>query len=360
MSRTSRMKFNNVKLHTYIFGLLLTVIIGGCVPDQPEWMNIEGKTMGTTYHIQYLGAKNFKRDIDRLLEEINNAVSTYIPTSTISQFNASGRLDILLGERGEPLSKLHGHFLANIEEAYDVYKASRGSFDPTVGPLVEAWGFGNAGRAKAAVDSQRVQVLLDRVGMDKLTLKAGRDTIQVIALKDSIELDFSALAKGYGVDKVADLLKSKGTSQFMIEIGGEVRVAGLNPRQEAWTLGINTPEENAGLTDISARIHLHDAAMATSGNYRNVYVLEGRKVWHTMNPKTGYPEESNLLSATIVHPRCITADALATACMAQDVDGAIGLINSVPKAEGFFIYRDLKGNIATFTTDKLIKDLLTE
>lgn len=351
---------NKVRLCNYLFLLLLGALIGGCRGDRTEWYVLDGKTMGTTYHIQYLGGKNYQPDIDRLLREINDAVSTYLPTSTISEFNATGRLHIPLAKSGEPVSVLHGHFFANLEEAYQVFKLSNGCFDPTVSPLVKAWGFGKEGRKKLSMDSSRVALLLGRVGMQYVELRAGHDTISIFAGRDSLELDFSALAKGYGVDKVFDLLASKSLDQIFVEIGGEVRVSGTSPRGDDWTIGVNTPEENADFNEISARVRLRNAAMATSGNYRNVYVLEGRKVWHTMNPKTGYPEESNLLSATIVHPRCMTADALATACMAQDVDGAIGLIKQVPGAEGYFIYRDLKGNIATFVTDKLMKDLLTE
>jgi thiamine biosynthesis lipoprotein len=335
------------------------LFIAACGPLEPRWYSQEGETMGTTYHVQYRSTKNRQKDIDRLLDEINRAVSTYIPTSTISVFNNTGVLAIPLAENGEPQSRLHGHFFANLEVAYDVFKLSGGYFDPTVGPLVEAWGFGSDGREVPALDSASVSELIDRVGMQYLNLRAVTDTIEIRALKPGMHLDFSALAKGYAVDLLYNLL-TKTDPDVFVEIGGEVRVGGQSPRGDDWVVGVSNPEEGAAPADFSARLHLRDAAMATSGNYRNFYIRDGRKVWHTINPKTGFPEENTLLSASIIHPRCIMADALATACMAMGTDDAIGMIWKVPGSKGFFIYRDPKGDIATFVTDNLKQDLLHE
>lgn len=332
----------------------------GCTTQEPQWYALEGETMGSTYHIQYLGTRDYHKEIDKLLVEINDAVSTYIPTSTISRFNESGQLSIPLAENGEPKDPLHGHFFANLEEAYEIYKQSDGYFDPTVGPLVEAWGFGKVGHQSEIPDSALIDSLRAKVGMQFIEVRPTDDTIHISARQQGMRLDFSGIAQGYATDRVFDLLAGKGVTDQFVEITGEVRVAGTSPRDDAWMVGINVPEEGADLKEIGARLRLNGMSMATSGNYRNFYMLEGRKVWHTINPKTGYPEENTLLSATIVHPRCVTADALATASMAMGVDDAIGLVRKIAGAEAYFIYLDAGGNIATFVTDKLAKDLLPQ
>ena len=341
-------------------GMAIFSAVIACGPRPVTWQTLAGNTMGTTYHVEYQSGTNLQAAIDTLLLEINQSLSTYIPTSTISTFNATGRIEIPLNDGGEPADPLHRHFLVNLRKAQEVFDASAGYFDPTVGPLVEAWGFGNKGHRSEALDSAGIDALLLLVGMSSIVVHSSDSALSIIAAKGGMHLDFSALAKGYAVDRVWQLLTEAGVQHIFVEIGGEVRVSGQSPRGDAWILGISTPEENADIVSISARIRLRDAAMATSGNYRNVYVLNGRKVWHTINPRTGYPEENNLLSATIVAPDCMTADALATACMAMGAQRAIALIDSFPHAEGYFIYRDVQDNITTFATETLAEDILTE
>lgn len=331
-----------------------------CQPQEPQWYTIEGPTMGSTYHVQYHGQSNYQGEVDKLLLEIDEALSTYNLTSVISQFNQTGELDIPLDKKGEPTNPLHGHFFANLEAVYDIFKLSNGYFDPTVGPIVEVWGFGKSGQQAEIPDSTTIDSLRALVGLQYISVNAKRDTIYVRSTVTGLRLDFNALAAGYAADKMVELLSAKGVVDCFVEVTGEVRATGKSPRGDEWVVGINIPEEGAGVRDIAAKIRIKDTAMATSGNYRNFYILDGKKVWHTINPKTGYPEENTLLSATIVHPRCMIADALATACMAVGVDQAIGLIRQVPGTEGYFIYRDVSGNITTFVSDNLSKDLLSE
>jgi thiamine biosynthesis lipoprotein len=181
-----------------------------------------------------------------------------------------------------------------------------------------------------------------------------------IKLGNGASLDLNALAQGYAVDRVFEFIQSQGAEDIFVEITGEVRTTGKSPRGDDWIVGINKPQEGAAPDDIAARLYLIESAMATSGNYRNYYEVQGRKVWHTINPKTGYPEENTLLSATIIHHRCITADALATACMAVGVDDAIALIQRVPRAEAYLIYKDSRDSIATFVTDNFAKVVLND
>jgi len=265
-----------------------------------------------------------------------------------------------LDEKGNASDIRHTHFFGNLEEAYQIWKVSDGFFDPTVGVLVEAWGFGSQGRDTTGIDSSTVSALLEKVGLQWIVVEAEKDTIHVRAEAPGVALDFGALAKGYAVDEIAGMLNRGAISDYFIEIGGEVRVSGRSPRDSDWIVGISRPAEQSDPQDFAARLYLRNAAMATSGNYRNFYIRDGRKIWHTINPKTGFPEENNLLSATIIHPRCITADALATASMAMGVDEAIGMIRQIEGAKGYFIYIDMKGDIASFVTDNLAKDLITE
>ncbi len=330
--------------------LLCLLLLTACGTEQgPKWYSLTGRTMGTTYQVQYYGEKNFKQNIDALLAEINDAVSTYIPTSVISGFNTEGTL-VMPRTAAGVTDPLHRHFMENLEEAFVVYRASGGLFDVTVGPLVEAWGFGSAGRQEAALSDDEVRRLRRLVGMDKLRVQPSEDAITIDAGIPGMRLDFSALAKGYGVDKVFEMLLGEGIEELYVEIGGEIRCSGNNRRGEAWVIGINLPEEHAALTDISARVRLRDGALATSGNYRNVYTVDGRTVWHTLNPRTGYPEENDLLSATVIHPVCMTADALSTACMVMGTSAALTLMDAFEGTEAFFIYRNAEGVMADTMT----------
>jgi FAD:protein FMN transferase len=258
-----------------------------------------------------------------------------------------------LGGDALPVEKLHRHFVLNLESTYDIYLLSHGAFDPTVGPLVEAWGFGSAGHQDSGLDSNRIRALLERVGMQYLAVRNTGDTLHVEGIRQGMRLDFSALAKGYGVDKVYDLLHDRGVNDMFIEIGGEVRTGGQSPRGDPWIVGINVPREEAAVRDITARFRLTGESMATSGNYRNSYILDGRKVWHTINPRTGYPEENTLLSATVIHPSCMIADGVATACMVSGVDGAKTILRQLPGAGGFLIYLDSLGTTQTWMSAHL-------
>lgn len=349
-----------IRIVRFVVLSISVVSFMGCSTNEMNWYSLEGKTMGSTYHIQYHGLKDYQKDIDKLLHEIDNAASTYSETSVISKFNASGSLSIPMTEEHTFRNKADKHFFALIERAHEVYKATKGFFDPTVGPLVEAWGFGSAGKREQRPDSNQINALMSKIGMEYIQLKTTPDTFYILTERPGIKLDFNALAAGYASDEVTYLLLAHGIEDAFVEITGEIKVSGKSPRGDDWIAGVNVPEEDASLHAVRARIRLRNSGMATSGNYRNFYMLDGRKVWHTINPKTGYPQETNLLSATIVHRQCVIADALATACMTQDVDSAIGLVREVEGAAGYFIYRDQRDSIASFVTDNLSKYLLKE
>jgi len=165
-----------------------------------------------------------------------------------------------------------------------------------------------------------------------------------------VKLDFSALAKGYGVDVVAEYLTSSGVSNFFVEIGGEVRTGGVSPRGDKWRVGINQPDPDADVSALYTRVSISNNSMATSGNYRNYNIVDGVRAWHTINPETGYPESNPLLSATIIHKRCIIADALATACMVMGPENGLKLVAEFPNAEAFILYNSSEGKIAELMT----------
>jgi len=304
----------------------------------PGKITLSGQTMGTTYSLTYLteSGKNLQTSIDSLLVVFNNSLSTYIPDSELSQFN---RADSLLFKST--------YFPQVLQASKLVFEQTGGAFDPTVGPLVNVWGFGPGG--PELKDSTDISMLLDVVGFEKIIF----DQKQVKKAKPGIYLDFSAIAKGQGVDVIADFLNKRGIENYLIEIGGELVAKGVNEKGELWKVGINRPDESASASDLYSIIALEDRGMATSGNYRNYYVRDSVKISHTINPTTGYPVNHSLLSATVLAKDCMTADAYATAIMVMGLDRAIQLDSTLNEIEIFLIYDDGKGGYGTFASETL-------
>ncbi len=301
-------------------------------------MTLAGKTMGTTYNIVYLDEANrdFQTSIDSLLVVFNQSLSTYVPDSELSKFNHGDTLDFKLS-----------YFLPVLMASKTVFDKTGGAFDPTVGPLVNLWGFGPGG--PELKDTTDINLLLKLVGFDKIEF----DQNQLRKKVPGIYLDFSAIAKGYGVDVVGDYLQAKGIGNFLVEIGGELVARGVNEKGELWKVGVNRPEESANASELISIIALQDRGMATSGNYRNYYVKDSVKISHTINPATGYPVNHNLLSATVLAKDCMTADAYATALMVMGTDRAIALDSALQEIEVFLIYSDSNGGFKTYASESL-------
>ena len=301
--------------------------------DVAYHIDIGGSTMGTTYAIKAHGPKFSKLEIEQRLHEINQSLSTYIDTSLISAFNQSDS-GLVLANDG--MSRM---LLDNYRISQEIYNWSSGAFDPTVMPLVNLWGFGYVDKKKEELpDSSLVDSAKALIGFNKIGLNTQEGQTVLSKKNAHVQLDFSAVAKGYGVDKLAELLETKGCTSYMIEIGGEVRCKGRTSEGRPWKIGVNKPEENAGNEEIRAIIELEDQAMATSGNYRNFYEVDGIKISHSINPVTGFPERSSLLSATIVHTECAYADAVATACMILGLEKAKEIISHNEGYEAYFIF----------------------
>ncbi len=345
------------------FLIFLWIITAYSCENEPtntvvKYVEITGETMGTTYHIKYLDSlkRDFKQEIDDLLIAINNEVSTYEPASYISRFNQSEEeiqyLNIL-----ESGAKLPEHFKANFEKSKEVFQNSYGYYDPTLMPLINYWGFGyTEKKAVEEVDKIKVDSLMKFVGFEKIIQRSAKDGWIYLKKESSgIQLDFSAIAKGYGVDAVAKLLMNKGITDLFVEIGGELIVQGKNPQNKYWTIGINKPSDQAAANAIQSKVELNNMAMATSGNYRNFYEVNGVKYAHTISPKTGFPEKNTLLSATVFAADCMTADAYATACMSMGMERAKLMLIELENIDAYFLYSDENGNVQSFMSNSNLK-----
>ena len=327
-------------------------------PPAPDSSRVDyrGETMGTTYSVIYFDSltRNFQPQMDSLLRAINAEVSTYEANSFISEWNRSDA-----GYRTEtPLAETHPHFAANLTNAFATYAATDGQFDPTIMPLVNLWGFGYTQKKLAATaDSVNVDSLRRLVGLtDRVQYNPEEFLIKTLP---GVQLDFSANAKGYAVDELGHLLERSGVANYFVEIGGEVRARGSKPDGAAWTIGINVPREGAALNEVQTIAELRDRSVATSGNYRNYYDVDGERVSHIINPKTGYPERRNLLSASVFAEDCMVADAYATAFMVMGTQAAFDFANKQPGVETYLIFADDANDMKFIYTEGLA-DLFRE
>lgn len=320
-------------------------LFSGCQPEKKtevDYITLEGDAMGTYYRVTYADSlqRDFTPEIEAFLLDLNREASTYLDTSIISRFNATPALDVVLPVNAR-------HFLTNFVKSREVFGASDGAFDPTVMPLVSYWGFGVKPKKVDRIDSLKVDSLRRMVGLDKIRMiPVGKDSVLLQKAVRGVQLDFNAIAQGYGVDEVGRILESKGVSAYLVDIGGEVVARGLNPRGQPWTIGINTPSETGQTDEIFTTVPLIDRALATSGNYRKFYQVEGVKFSHTINPHTGYPERNALLSASVFAPDAMTADAYATACMVLGPEKGMAMIERMENLEAYFIIGEPNGTMS--------------
>lgn len=320
-----------------LFTLILLVFLS-CGNNEGSLKIIEGNTIGTTFTVRYLGdeAHKYETQIDSLTAAINKSASTYIPTSDLSKIN-KGDTTVLVD--------------ANLREIFikseKIYKETEGAFDPTVGILVNAWGFG-PGKQIENLDSLKINELLKFVGFDKVKLENGK----IKKLYPEIYLDFNAIAKGYLVDMVSRMFEKSGVSNYMVEIGGEIRTRGHNEKGMPWKIAIENPNTD-GSRSFATVIKLKDESIATSGNYRKFKIKEdGTKYVHTINPKTGYAKESNLLSASVISTLdCADVDAYATAFMEMGFEKSKAFLKNHPELKAFLIFVDEKGGMQTYKSD---------
>ena len=335
-----------------VWGALLSLTACQEAAQTKSYQELNGQTMGTTYVVKYADreGRDFQKDIDSLLVRLNEEVSTYIPTSTISLFNQSVKGLAIKNDSQSKVGTDYPHFQANLNLAREIAVQTKQYFQPTIMPLVNYWGFGyTEKRAITKVDSTAIDSLIRNVGLEYLAFRGD----SIIKHKPGVQLDFSAIAKGYGVDQICNFLIDKGIEDVFVEIGGEVRTAGVSPRGDAWRIGISIPKPEAILGNFAATAPLDNQAIATSGNYRNYYEVAGEKYGHTINPFTGFPEKSNLLSASVFAPDCATADAFATAFMVMGLEKALTLAEEKTELEAYFIVGMPDGSMETYFSSGL-------
>lgn len=309
------------------------------IQAQTEPIKIAGNAQGSTYHITYFDSlnRNFQPEIEKILQDFDKSVSTYLPTSIISQIN-SNKKNV----------KVDRYFIACFNKAKEVWKNTNGAFDPTVYPLVNAWGFGPGKKQK--IEKRVIDSLLKFVGFDLIELKGKK----IIKKDPRVALDFNAFAQGYSVDVVSEFLNTKGIKAYMVEIGGEVYANGKKSNGSNWTIGIEKPIDNKEYANpLKAIVKLENLAIATSGNYRRFVIEDGIKYAHHLDPKTGYPTKNNLLSASIFAKDCMSSDANATGVLVLGLEKAKEFLNAHKELQAYLIYSDNQGNYQVYETPGL-------
>lgn len=331
-----------MKLRPILFIIVFYFIVS--CQTNPVYFYNQGYIYGTVYNITYESpsGKDFHEEITRKLDEYNLIFSTFDSSSVISKINDNKPVE------------LHPLFLKCFNRAMQISEITGGAFDITVGPLVNAWGFGPDERQKMTL--QKIDSLKEITGYRKIKLENGEIVKKVPAMK----LDMSAIAKGYTSDLIADFLKEKKCENYMVEIGGEVVAKGTNEKGRIWTIGVRKPEEVSlfGSNQIMIKLQLPENALATSGNYQNFYEEDGKKYAHTINPETGMPVEHSLLSATVLTDNCMDADAFATAFMVLGLEKSIEISGQYPELKVCFIYGDDEGEMKVYYSDNFRKHIL--
>lgn len=326
------MESKNKKKRIWQALFLVLLVIGTVVIIRQQhntpYHHNEGFIFGTVYHITYQHDKDLQQGIVAEMQKVDDALSTFNNTSIISLVNQN---------KSVVLNKMFADVFSMAER---ISQDTDGAFDITVAPMVNVWGFGfKAGSmpSKHVVDSLR-----NIVGYEKVRLSDGK----INKADPRIMLDCSAIAKGYGVDVVAEYLQKQGVKNFIVEIGGEVVSRGISEKRLPWKIGVTKPVDDSLRQDqeLQTILNVTDKAMATSGNYRNFYYKNGKKYAHTIDPKTGYPVQHSILSATVLADRCATADAYATAFMVMGLERAKMVLERHPELMAYIIYADKNGN----------------
>ena len=292
---------------------------------------------GTTYKIVYQCDSDLTASIRQELRRVDYSLSPFNKESVITAVNQNREV------------MLDPYFVEVFNKAMEISRETKGAFDITVAPLVNAWGFGF--KHEQMPTKRQVDSLRQIIGYQKVALKNGK----VVKQDPRMMLDCSAIAKGFGVDAVARMLRDRGVQNFMVEIGGEVVTCGVNAQRLPWRVGVVKPSEDSLSTghELQTILNVTDKAMATSGNYRNFYYKNGRRYAHTIDPKTGYPVQHSLLSATVLAASCTVADAYATSFMVMGLDNARQLLEHHPELMAYLIYDDGKGDIAVWFSPSL-------
>lgn len=314
-----------------ILSLFILIFLVSCKTKEPKNTKLSGQVFGTSYSVIYDSKNNYEKQFDSLFYVINKSLSTYIQNSDISKLNRNEIVEV------------DEHFINVFNSSKTIHEKTDGAFDPTIGAVVNAWDFGPEGKI-IALDSLKIDSLMLSVGLNKV--KQRGTTI----LKEQLNtyFDFNAIAKGYAVDVIAEFLETKQVYDYLVEIGGEIRVKGINrEKMSAWMVGIDQPNFD-GSQSVMKTLNLEDEAMATSGTYRKFKLDEnGNRYAHIIDTKTGYPSKTNVLSVSVIANDCMTADAFATAFQAMGIEKVTELLKTHPELKVFFIFENDKKELKT-------------
>ncbi|MBF0243101.1 MAG: FAD:protein FMN transferase [Desulfamplus sp.] len=340
-------------IHLIIFHLLMLIAFTGNIyaddndtssnyPDYLEPTLFVGKTMGTTYHIKVVGKNRewtdlSKKALNALIEEklkqVNQSMSVYLKNSEISLFNKADKKENI---------EISPGFYTVMLTAQKLYHITEGSWDGTVKPLVDLWGFGTKKEIHDIPSNKTIKAYLETTGFNQIII--GNKTTHTIEKKNrAVTLDLGSIAKGFGVDAIAQLLKDNGYINFLVEIGGEVFASGEKKAGKPWIVGISKPDKWATPDIIYRDFPLENMALATSGDYRNFITINGKSYSHIINPTTGYPVDNNVVSASVISDSCTFADGLATALMIMGQEKGIRLVNSLENVEALIVVREQMG-----------------
>ena len=303
---------------------------------QPKKMVLQGLAQGSYYAVTYYDEqeRNFQHEIDSIFHAVDMSVNLWVDSSVISKVN-----------RNEEIV-LDDIFIDNFNIAQEAAKLSDGYFDPTISPIVAAWGFSN--KHGDSITPQLIDSLKQLVDYRKVRIENGK----VIKENPSIQLDFNAIAQGYTSDMIASFLESRGVKDFLVDTGGEIMARGSKPNGQPWIVGIEKPADNWDSEQVvQTRIDVRDKGLVTSGSTRKYVERNGKRYSHCINPKTGYPVEHQLLSATVLAENSVWADALASICMVMGLEKSLEIINALDGVEAYYIFANEKNELETYTTE---------
>ena len=342
-SRLIRIKTSTFK------SLILFATIVACAPpeqiisDNPSkpiqrTHQFEGYAMGTKWHATVVAsseynAKEINKAIASALAQVDNLMSTYKETSELSKLN-----------KGLLKTKISEETFFVLDKALGVAKSSDGAFDPTIMPIVNLWGFGPDPAPNQIPTEDSITKALSNIGWEKI--KLNKTTLEIEKKDSDLQIDLSAIAKGYSCDLAGSYLENMGIKRYMIEVGGEICLKGSSPKDRPWRLAIDSPSEKG----FERVIELNNGGLATSGDYRNTRVYNGKIYSHTIDPRSGHPTQHNLASVTVLAPTCVEADAIATACMVLGGEASLIWINSLQDIEALLIRRTKEGQYLATTT----------
>jgi thiamine biosynthesis lipoprotein len=325
-----------------ISGLFLLTLLTGCQQEKTkETIHLSGQTMGTTWSVAMppghdgIDAAALRQQLQKRLDLINHLMSTYAPDSELSRFN---------NQTGTDWFTISDETARVIELSLEISHLTAGAFDVSIGPLVELWGFGAAARGDKIPSDEQISAGLARVGYEKIKLR--RDPVAVRKLSPELRIDLSAIAKGYAVDALSEILQQQGFRNYLVEIGGELQVSGQRGEGSPWQIAIEKPLEST--REIATILPLTNTALATSGNYRNFYLEDGQRYTHILDPATGRPARHKLASVTVLDKTCTRADALATALMVMGEEKARQFCEAHQIAAYFLLHEN--DSIAVYTS----------